>query len=46
MLPLLSLIEAEGVETPMSQTVEKLATQFKLSEEERSELLPSGTQSV
>lgn len=41
MLPLLKLV-ADGREYKLSDTVEILARQFRLSDKERSELLPSG----
>lgn len=41
MLPLLKLV-ADGREYKLSDTVETLAQQFRLSDKERSELLPSG----
>lgn len=43
MLPLLKFAaEANGQEVPLVTAVDKLARQFKLTEEERRELLPSG----
>jgi restriction system protein len=45
MLPLL-LFAADGREHGMAETVDALAGQFKLSQAEREELLPSGTQFV
>lgn len=43
MLPLLRLA-ADGKEHTLREAVEELAEQFKLTEEERKELLPSGSQ--
>lgn len=45
MLPVLKMA-ADGGEHKFSQAVEALADQFNLSTEERSELLPSGSQAV
>ena len=45
MLPLLRLT-ADGREWPFREAVEKLSTEFSLSDEERNELLPSGTAHV
>ena len=45
MLPVLKMA-ADGVEHKFSHAVEALADQFNLSTEERSELLPSGSQAV
>jgi restriction system protein len=45
MLPVLKMA-ADGEEHKFSQAVEALADQFNLSTEERSELLPSGSQAV
>lgn len=43
MLPLLKIAaEADGHEIPLIDVVDKLATQFKLTDEDRRELLPSG----
>jgi restriction system protein len=43
MLPLLkTAAEANGQEVPLISTVDKLANHFKLTEEDRRELLPSG----
>mgnify|MGYP003530376562 CR=1 FL=1 len=43
MLPLLQIAaEMNGQEIPLTAAVEKLATQFKLTTDERHELLPSG----
>ncbi len=43
MLPLLTIAaEANGVEKKLSVAVDELADTFKLTEEERTELLPSG----
>jgi len=44
MLPLLSIAEAKkGNEVALIEAVGPLAAQFKLSEEEKTELLPSGS---
>lgn len=45
MLPILKLA-SDGKEHKFSETVEILATEFNLSNEERNELLPSGTQAI
>ena len=45
MLPLLRLA-SDGKEHSTSEWRESLAIQFKLTEDERKELLPSGTQSL
>ena len=45
MLPVLKLA-SDGIEHKFSQAVETLADDFSLSAEERSELLPSGSQAV
>lgn len=45
MLPVLRLA-SDGNVHKFSEAVEKLADDFELSTEERSELLPSGSQSV
>jgi len=42
MLPLLKAV-ADGKEHKINDVVEKLAQEFKLTEDERKELLPSGT---
>ena len=43
MLPLLNIAaEANGQEVPLVAAVDKLAAKFKLTTEERHELLPSG----
>jgi restriction system protein len=42
MLPLLRLA-ADGVDHKFRDAIEKLATEFSLTPDERSELLPSGT---
>ena len=44
-LPLLRLTR-DGAEHPFRDVVDALATDFQLSDEERSELLPSGTAHV
>jgi restriction system protein len=43
MLPLLNLA-ADGEEHSLRDTIEELADHFHLSDEERKQLLPSGTQ--
>ena len=45
MLPLLKLV-ADGKERKFRDAVEDLALQFKLTSEERAEMLPSGTAPV
>lgn len=45
MLPVLKLA-ADGQEHKFSEAIEQLAVEFGLSDEERNELLPSGTQAV
>lgn len=45
MLPVLQL-SADGEVHKFSQAIEDLATKFQLTDEERNELLPSGTQAV
>lgn len=45
MLPLLRLAH-DGVERPFREAVDKLADEFTLTDDERSELLPSGTAHV
>ena len=45
MLPLLRL-SGDGVERPFREAVERLADEFALTDEERAELLPSGTANV
>jgi restriction system protein len=45
MLPLMSLA-GDGLEHTSRETVKKLAAQFKLSDLDRQELLPSGTQAI
>src|SRR5438034_11495445 len=45
MLPLLQLA-ADEQEHAISQTVDALAKQFNMNEEERAKLLPSGTETV
>lgn len=45
MLPLLHLTR-DGAEHPFREAVDKLAEEFQLSDDERSELLPSGTAHV
>jgi len=45
MLPLLKLV-SDGQEYYLRDIIEKLADEFKLSEKERKELLPSGQQSI
>lgn len=42
MLPLLRLTQ-DGVEQPFREAVDRLAEEFELTDDERSELLPSGT---
>ena len=45
MLPLLRLA-SDGAERPFREAVDKLADEFTLTDDERSELLPSGTAHV
>jgi restriction system protein len=45
MLPLLRLA-SDGKEHSLRETIERLADEFDLSEEERKELLPSGSQAT
>jgi restriction system protein len=45
MLPLLQSC-ADGQEHGLRETIETLATTFQLTEEERQELLPSGSQAI
>ena len=45
MLPLLKYA-GDGKEHYIRDTIEKLAEEFELSEEERKELLPSGQQAI
>lgn len=45
MLPLLRFL-GDGKEHPNPETTERLAAEFKLTEEERLQLLPSGKQSI
>ncbi|MCI0498039.1 MAG: winged helix-turn-helix domain-containing protein, partial [Thermoplasmata archaeon] len=45
MLPLLRLV-ADGKEHKFREIIENLAAQFKLTDEERKELLPSGQQPI
>ena len=42
MLPLLTLAN-DGVEHPFREAVDRLADEFNLKDDERAELLPSGT---
>jgi restriction system protein len=45
MLPLLKFLE-DKIEHSIRETIDSLADQFDLSEEERRELLPSGQQAI
>lgn len=45
MLPLLRLVR-DGVEHRIRDAIEKIATEFALSDEEKNQLLPSGTETV
>jgi len=45
MLPLLTLA-SEGAEHPFREAVDRLADEFNLTDDERTELLPSGTAHV